>query len=79
MNLIEAATYTAQFSTFTAAEQTTMFAALVAGRIEVCDNCQFTKSPGEVCSICESTWADETAAQMDALDYGRHAVKYARF
>ena len=52
---------------------------LLAGEVEICDNCGFTQTPGEMCGICENEWADQMAAQEEELSWGRADMMAGRF
>lgn len=52
---------------------------LLAGDVEICDNCGFTQTPGTVCEICENEWADQMAAQEEELSWGRADMMAGKF
>jgi len=52
---------------------------LLAGDVEICDNCGFTQKPGEMCGICENEWADQMAAQEEEMSWGRADMMAGKF
>ncbi len=52
---------------------------LLAGEVEICDNCGFVQTPGTMCGICENEWADQMAAQEEELSWGRQDMLAGKF
>ena len=77
MNITEAFVKTA-FITNSALRANTI-TALVAGDLEICDNCGFCMTPGTMCEVCENEWADQMAAREEELNFGRHDMMAGRY
>jgi len=52
---------------------------LVSGKMEICDNCGFTMTPGTMCEVCEHEWADQMAAREEEMSWGRADMLAGKF
>ena len=77
MNITEAFVKTAFIQS--SALRANTITALVAGDLEICDNCGFTMMPNTVCEVCENEWTDQMAAHEEEMNFGRHDMMAGRY